>query len=113
MSRMVSPGKSIYVNEQACGHQASDEIIPAAPAVPVPSSGDFVIEQERTEKHPLLILTGLAPGDVVSLRLAGTLDHVGTVEARTIDGLIIWIRDDLNERRLFHFRDCQSVRLMR
>lgn len=68
--------------------------------------------EEATGKHPLLIWTGIAPGDVVSIRVVGNQDHVGTVESRTNDGLIIWIRDDLNERRLFHFRDCQSVRLL-
>lgn len=63
-------------------------------------------------KHPLLIWIGLTPGDRVSLRLLGNQDHVGTVESNTNDGLIIWIRDDLNERKLFHFRDCQPVRLL-
>jgi hypothetical protein len=62
-------------------------------------------------KHPLLIWTVLNPGDVVSVR-AGNRGCVGTVEQRTEDGLIIWIRDDLNERKLFHFRDCQSVVLI-
>jgi hypothetical protein len=63
--------------------------------------------------HPLLIWTSIMPGDVVALRVAGNQDYVGIVESSTNDGLIIWIRDDLNERRLFHFRDCQSVRLLK
>lgn len=71
-------------------------------------------EQRRDDngKHPLLIWTGLDAGDVVSLRTLGNRQYVGTVEQRTKDGLIIWIRDDLNERKLFHFRDCQSVVLI-
>lgn len=63
-------------------------------------------------KHPLLIWTELDSGDVVSLRTLGNRDYVGTVEQKTKDGLMVWIRDDLNERRLFHFRDCLSVTLI-
>lgn len=63
-------------------------------------------------KHPLLIWTGLNSGDIVSLRTLGNRGLVGTVEQRTKDGFNIWIRDDLNERKLFHFRDCQSVVLI-
>lgn len=66
-------------------------------------------DYEGAEKHPLLIWTSLSPGDVVSLQVIGGQDCVGTVESKTSTGLIIWIRDDLNERRLFHFRECQSV----
>lgn len=75
--------------------------------------GDSFEQHEEVEKHPLLIWTSLIPGDVVSLRWLGTQHYVGTVESSTSDGLVIWTRDDLNERRLFHFRDCHSVRLMR
>lgn len=68
---------------------------------------------EGVEKHPLVIWTSLNPGDLVSLRGLDIRDFVGTVESRTSDGLIIWIRDDLNERRLFHFRECQSIRVIK
>lgn len=67
---------------------------------------------KEVEKHSLLVWTELSPGDVVSLRWLETQDYVGTVESRTNDGLIIWIRDGLNERRLLHFRECQSVRVI-
>lgn len=67
---------------------------------------------EVVEKHPISIWTSLAPGDVVSLQGTDTQNYVGTVETKTSDGLIIWIRDELNERRLFHFRDCQSLRVI-
>lgn len=69
--------------------------------------------QEEVYEHPLLIWTALAPGDAVSLHVEGTGDCVGTVESKTSDGLVIWIRCDLNERRLFHFHDCLSVRVLR
>ena len=69
-------------------------------------------EQEEAKKRPHLIWTELAPGDVVSLQVHETRDCVGTVESKTSDGLIIWIRDNMNERRLFHIQDCQSVRLV-
>lgn len=103
------------MKDQASEHEAEagGEIIRAVPAVLEPPNGHFVTEQEGKEKHPLLIWTSLTPGNVVSLRVAGTWDHVGTIEASTSDGLIIWIRDELNERKLYHFRDCQSVRLVR
>jgi hypothetical protein len=68
--------------------------------------------QEDAEKHPLLIWAGIRPGDVVSLRVPGPRDYVGTVESMTTDGHIIWIRDNLNERRLFHFRDIEFVGLV-
>lgn len=71
-------------------------------------------QHEEAEKHPLLTWTGLTPGDVVSLKEARTGQSiVGSVESRTRDGLIIWIRDDLNDRRAFHFHDCESVQLLR
>lgn len=57
------------------------------------------------KKHPLVIWTRLSPGDLVSLRGLGRRNGVGTLESRTSDGLIIWVRDELNERKLFHFRD--------
>ncbi len=66
-------------------------------------------QHEEVEKHAMVIWTSLSPGDVVSLRGHATHNCVGTVESKTHDGLIIWIRDDLNERRLFHFREGQSV----
>lgn len=69
-------------------------------------------QPNELEKHPLLIWTGLTPGDIVSLR-ANAQNYVGTVESKTIDGLVIWMRDEINERRLFHFHDCQSVWLLR
>ncbi len=85
---------------------------PLAPA----QDGDPYLNEEQeheiAETQPLLIWKSLTRGDVVSLRTAGNRDQIGTVEASTSDGLIIWIRDDLNERRLFHFHDCQSVRLL-
>lgn len=65
---------------------------------------------EEADKHPLSIWTSLSPGDVVSLQGTDAQDHLGTIETKTSDGLIIWIRDELNERKLFHFRECQSVR---
>lgn len=81
-----------------------------------PQQGDaYLVEEqhhEEVEKHPFVIWTSLSPGDVVSLRGPGSKDCVGTVESRTSDGLIIWISGDLNERRAFHFRECQSVRVI-
>jgi hypothetical protein len=71
-------------------------------------------QQEEVEKHPLLTWTGLGPEDVVSFQEARTGQWiVGSVESKTRDGLIIWIRDDLNDRRAFHFHDCEAVQLLR
>lgn len=68
---------------------------------------------KEATQHPLLTWTGLAPGDVVSLKLAITGHSViGSVESKTSDGLIIWIRDQLNDRKLFHYNDCESVQLL-
>lgn len=66
-------------------------------------------DYKETEKHPLLIWTNLSPGDVVTLRGHNAQDYVGTVESKTKDGLIIWIRDNLNEGRLFHYRDVETI----
>lgn len=64
------------------------------------------------ENHPIWIWTSLRPGDRVSLRVVGVQDYVGTVEFRTNDGLIIWMRDDLNERRLFQAHECRHVQVI-
>ena len=87
---------------------------PKGPTVSEPREYDLAKDNhyDEAEKHPLSIWTGLAPGDVVSLHGTDTQDHVGTVETKTSDGLIIWIRTELNERKLFHFRECQSVRVV-
>lgn len=80
-----------------------------------PHQGDANREDKRSEgaqKHPLVIWASLSPGDVVSLRGLGTRDWVGTIESRADDGLTIWIKDKLNQRRSFHFRECQSVRVI-
>jgi hypothetical protein len=71
-------------------------------------------QQEEAEKHPLLTWTNFSPGDVVSFQEARTGQWVvGSVESKTRDGLIIWIRDDLNDRRAFHFHDCASIQLLK
>lgn len=67
--------------------------------------------QDHTERHPLLIWTDLSPGDVVAVRTPNAADSVRTVDTRTDDGLIIWARDDLNDRKMYHFHECQVVRL--
>lgn len=64
------------------------------------------------EKHPLLIWTGLQPGDIVVLRSSNMQMYVGTVEIGTKDGLNIWVRTELNERKIIHFRDCESVQII-
>lgn len=56
---------------------------------------------------------GFRPGEIVSLQDATTRQHiVGAVETKTDDGLIIWIRDDLNDRKAYHFDDCLSARAL-
>lgn len=74
-----------------------------------------LIDEQRHENvdgHLLLKWTALAPGDVVTLQVT-TGVFTGAVESKACDGLIVWMRDDLNERRLFHFHDCQSLWLMK
>jgi hypothetical protein len=71
-------------------------------------------QKEEVEEHPLLTWTHFSPGDVVSFQEARTGQWVvGSVESKTPDELIIWIRDDLNDRRAFHFHDCESVQQLR
>jgi hypothetical protein len=71
-------------------------------------------QQEEVEEHPWLTWTHFSPGEVVSFQETRTGRWVvGSVESKTPDGLIIWIRDDLNDRRAFHFLDCESVQLLR
>jgi hypothetical protein len=64
------------------------------------------------EKHHLLIWTSLARGDVVSLQGNNAQTYGGIIESKTSDGLIIWIRDELNDRKLVHVRDCRSVHVI-
>lgn len=61
------------------------------------------------ENYVPAIWTNLAVGDSVSLRGTDIQPYVGTVETKTIDGLVIWVRDSQNERRMFHFHDCYSI----
>jgi hypothetical protein len=69
-------------------------------------------EHSVAAEHLLAIWTSLTPGNIVSIRGLDPRDHVGTVESKTRDGPIIWVRDDLNERRLFHFPQCISLRFI-
>lgn len=64
------------------------------------------------KKHPLQIWTSLRPGDIVSFAGSDKQKYVGTVEAGTGDGLIIWIRIDLNERKMFHLHEVNTVRVI-
>ena len=66
----------------------------------------------RGEGRPLQIWTSLSPGNFVSLASSDKQKYVGTVETGTEDGLIIWIRTDLNERKMFHFPEVESVHLI-
>lgn len=68
--------------------------------------------QQTEGPHPLSTWTKLREGAAVELLRFDGLAHRGTVESRTGDGLIIWVRDDLNERRLFHYREIESVRVL-
>lgn len=68
------------------------------------------LHQDSANRH--VDWVGLRPGDLVVLEDFKRQKHVGTVEGRTSDGLIIWIRTDLNERRMFHIHDCQSMQLV-
>lgn len=65
------------------------------------------------EKEPVMAWRLLSPGDVVSVEVAKSGQQItGSVDARTGDGLIIWIRDELNDRKAYHFEDCLSVQLL-
>lgn len=59
--------------------------------------------------HPLLAWTNIRTGAASALRLRGGQKLVGVVEPGTGDGLVIWIRTDMNERKMIHFHDCESV----
>lgn len=50
----------------------------------------------------------IQPGDRVVLYGSKPEMHA-TVEDRTADGSVIWIRDELNERRLIHIDDYSEV----
>jgi len=109
LSPEVAYGQTLCCEESLMPRAIGGHVMAMATQDEDPEAGQ---RRDDAEKHPLLIWTGLDPGDVVSLRAWGKREYVGTVEQRTKDGLIIWIRDDLNERKLFHFRDCQSVVLV-
>ena len=70
------------------------------------------MNHEAGEKHPLLIWMSLRPGDTVALEGPNMQIHEGTVETRTKDGEIIWLRTELNERKMFHICDCKSVKVI-
>lgn len=109
---------------EVCGVQAPEDLGHFGCDVTARCNGHFIEHEDNNlyltgelrsgevVNHPLMTWTRLALGDLVSLQLPGAGEYVGTVECRTSDGLIIWIRDALNDRRLFHFHDCQSVSLI-
>jgi hypothetical protein len=57
-------------------------------------------------EHPLLLWTKITPGDEIFIRGYGVQEVTGSVECKTNDGLILWLRNNLNERKLIHYRDC-------
>lgn len=74
---------------------------------PVTQRGSDVTE-EQTEQHPLSVWAKLTPGNVVAIQTPHTGEFTGTVECTTSDGLIIWIRDSLNDRS---FSTCVTLDL--
>lgn len=71
-----------------------------------------MMERDSGKNHPLQIWTSLKPGNIVSIAGSDKQKYVGTVETGTGDGLIIWIRTDLNERKMFHFHEVKTVRVI-
>lgn len=68
-----------------------------------------MMDRAPGENHPLQTWTGLRPGDIVSVAGSDNQKYVGTVETGTEDRLIIWVRNDLNERKMFHFHQVNTV----
>lgn len=103
---------------------ATDPAELTAPVAVVPDNNHYPAQQEdhqspleeahseESDQNALSFWAALAPGDVVSLGVTGSGEYVGTVESKTGDGLIIWFRDSLNDRKLFHVQDCQYVQLL-
>ena len=71
-----------------------------------------MIEDGSKEKHPLQIWTSLRPGDTVAITGPDRQKYQGTVETGTEDGLVIWIRTNLNERKMFHFHHVNTVQII-
>lgn len=71
------------------------------------------LPNNEAEIRGLQTWAGLIPGDTVIVEVPPARGYVGTVECISDDGLIIWMRDELNERKLFHVLDCRSMRLVR
>ena len=49
-------------------------------------------------------------GDRVHLHGRGRTEYVGEVDARTLDGDIIWVHNPVSGRRLFHIQDGYDLR---
>jgi hypothetical protein len=47
----------------------------------------------------------LQRGDVITLSRLGVECHRGSIEERTEDGRMIWVTDQIGDRRLFHVED--------
>lgn len=73
----------------------------------LPSSKEHYDEQMKR----LFIWNGLRPGDEILVSVDRSSQFTGIVESKTPDGYIIWVRDSLNERRLFDF--CEVEYLVR
>jgi hypothetical protein len=68
--------------------------------------------EAKAKEHPLSLWIRVAPGDRLVITRYGLPNVVGLLECRSNDGLIIWIRDELNDRKMIHFRDCRSFVLV-
>lgn len=50
-------------------------------------------------------------GDEVQLCASGRTEYAGEVDARTMDGDVIWVHNPIGGRRLFHIQDGYNLRL--
>lgn len=62
------------------------------------------IGKVNSDKKEMALGSDLKAGNVVKLANSHSVVQ-GVVDETTADGLAIWIRADLNERRLFHITD--------
>lgn len=53
----------------------------------------------------------MQPGDLVVLEGAD-VGSLARVEDRTQDGIMVWVHNEFNERKLVHFEDCAGVRIV-
>jgi hypothetical protein len=70
-----------------------------------PTSKEKTVTSKKKNRKKHFAWDYVQVGDEVRLSVHGQPVHAGEVDARTLDGHIIWVHNPVGGRRLFHIED--------